>query len=246
MYLIDFLIKSIVSPFIPSDIRRLKQVGWIKAKDLVLWWSNSRKTVGETEIIDESFNSVFSYIYIFIKYFPSTLKFLWSQLRCLYWKWTKEFFFWKFMFMIKFWIKDFLFFINNDICRNNFKRKKFESKKIFDAMKNFTEHCVSYKGWYCFLSQDMSAYFAEDFIRCIFLPLILDYLLNVRQIDRRLRNIIYLTKRVLLYYFCIISRIHQLITNLRKLQAISMNEDHYSQNSYSTCHWQQYSVLFFC
>lgn len=51
---------------------------------------------------------------------------------------------------------------------------------------------------------------------------ILDYSLNVRQIDRRLRNIIYLTKRVLLYYFYIISRVHRtVITNLCELRAIS-------------------------
>lgn len=51
---------------------------------------------------------------------------------------------------------------------------------------------------------------------------ILDYSLNVRQIDRRLRNIIYLTKRVLLYYFYIISRVRRtVITNLCELRAIS-------------------------
>jgi len=48
-------------------------------------------------------------------------------------------------------------------------RGKNSKAKRFDAMKNFTEHCVSYKGWYCFLSRDMFSLFCERLHQVYFL-----------------------------------------------------------------------------
>lgn len=80
-------------------------------------------------------------------------------------------------------------------------------KRIFDAVESFhrTPSRAPRRMMLLFISWMCSAYFLHGGPRQAYLlaPGVLDYSLNVRQIDRRLRNIIYLTKRVLLYYFYI-------------------------------------------